>query len=217
MAYPIKSFRLFQWLSFFFFFITTKEAFYHFKWPPRISPFFATWEETLVKVMLCRLALYVPGSSAESNGIKQKCLSAPAESSAPHLSTFVKPTCMQSYVTWCVSSLSCWPLQRDHHSYRPSAPVVLPPGKHSMENQSHQQPRSSEKMNVTVLNQPKMQKKISLPLQREGKSGRSLNRPEHCPHHWKLVIGLNFALRQRNRLHVSYPFLNCKWQQQLPM
>lgn len=83
------------------------------------------------------------------------------------------------------------------HSYQPSAStVVLPPGKHSMENQSHQHLRSTEKMNVAVLNQPKMQRKISLPLQteREGKSGRSLNRLERCPNHWKLVIGLYFTL-----------------------
>ena len=30
--------------------------------------------------------------------------------------------------------------------------------------------------------------------EREGKSGRSLNRLEHCPNHWKLVIGLYFTL-----------------------
>lgn len=30
--------------------------------------------------------------------------------------------------------------------------------------------------------------------ERGGKSGRSLNRRERCPHHWKLVIGLYFTL-----------------------
>lgn len=53
--------------------------------------------------------------------------------------------------------------------------------------------------------------------EREGKSGRSLNHLECCLNHWKLVIGLYFTFHQRNRLHVSYPFLNCKWQPQLFM
>lgn len=104
-----------------------------------------------------------------------------------------RPAC-SLHVTRCVSSQSCRPLR----NYQPSAStVVLPPGKHSRENQSHQQLRSTEKMNVAVLNQPKMQRKISLPLQRERgreKSGRSLNRLERCPNNWKLVIGLYFTL-----------------------
>lgn len=113
-----------------------------------------------------------------------------------YLRLLKRPAC-SLHVTRCVSGQSCRPLRRCPHNYQPSAStVVLPPGKHSMGNQSHQQLRSTEKMNVAVLNQPKMQRKISLLLQREreGKSGRSLNRLERCPNNWKLVIGLYFTL-----------------------
>lgn len=46
--------------------------------------------------------------------------------------------------------------------------------------ESHQQQRSTEKMNLAVLNQPKMQRKISLPLQRERERewGREWAKPE---------------------------------------
>lgn len=71
------------------------------------------------------------------------------------------------------------PLQRCPYNYQPSAStVVLPPGKRWVENQSHQQLRSTEKMNVAVLNQPKMQRKISLPLQRERVREREWAKPE---------------------------------------
>lgn len=104
-----------------------------------------------------------------------------AESPAPLLSPVVKAACMQSSRrTMRIQSVLPGVVYNTGHSYQPSPSVVLPPGKHSVGNQSHQQPRTTEKTNVTVLNQPKMQRKKSLPLQRERerKSGKEWAKPE---------------------------------------
>lgn len=64
-------------------------------------------------------------------------------------------------------------------TYQPmGSSVVLPPGKQWVENQSHQHLRSTENVNVAVLNLPKIQKKISPPLQRERQWGREWAKPE---------------------------------------
>lgn len=128
------------------------------------------------------------------------------------LHLFKRPAC-SLHVTRCVSSQTCRPLQHYPHSYQPSASaVVLPPGKPpATEINGENECRSFESAKSAEESKP-------APTKREwGKEWAKLNHLERCPNHWKLVIGFILPFHQRNRLPVSYPFLNCKWQQQLPI
>lgn len=174
---------------------------------------FASWEDILVKVKVFYFPLYVPGCRAESDGVQRASHSAVG---APlccgwvicPLSPFVKTACMQpSRRTMRVlpAPYNATPATTSHQ-HRQSYYLLA----------SHQQPRSTEKMNVAVLNQPKMQRKVSLPRQREREWGKEWAKPESSGALPKPLEACDRSLFQRNRLPVSYPFLNCKWQQQLP-
>lgn len=118
------------------------------KWCPRFfAPYFSIREDRLVKVMqrflLCphrtRILRRVRMVFSKPLCCRSASLQRLSHRSPFYLRLLERPAC-SLHVTRCVSSQSCRPLQHYPHNYQQSAStVVLPPGKNSMENRSHQQ------------------------------------------------------------------------------
>lgn len=173
MACQIKSFTFSCKDFFFFFFLPLGAVLYYLQRYPRLfSSLFLQAKKIpwLKQRKVFYFALNIPGSSMESDGVRwttvlQEQPSTVAESSAS----------VSVFKMACASGPG--PTAPPPTYQRSASTVVLPPGKHSMGDQSHQQQGSLEKMNVAVLNQPKMQRNKAYPFtEREG--GKEWAKPE---------------------------------------
>lgn len=145
----------------------------------------------------------MPGTSAESDGVQQplhcRSTSLLRLSHQPTLqSPFVKTACMQTFTS------------QDTCPVSPASPVnAVPTTTSHQHQQSHYLLASSQWEISATSNRDQRRKWMSqfwisqnaeenkpapTKREREGKSGRSLNRLERCPNNWKLVIGLYFTL-----------------------
>lgn len=203
----------------FLWFLAPRALFCYFTWSQRLfffCPIFESGEDILLKwsQVFCvppQRARIQRGVRCRSAYLLQERPSAAAESSTPSPSPrLLKRAACRRHFTRCSAVSPAGPL-RGYPS--PLLPAV---GFHSRttswqtEIDGENECRSFESAKNAEESKPAATKGES-----EGKSGRS--RLERCSGHWKLVIGLNFTVHQRNRLPVSNPFLNCKWQQPLRM
>lgn len=206
MACQIKSFRLLQFV--FVFVFTPRAVFYYLKWCPRFfffpPHFFSRWEDFLVKVMqgfllsshrariLRRVGWFSANRSAV--GVPLYC----GWVIGPPSISVCWTACMQpSRHAVCFQSVLPAPttlspqqpaisINSRTTSWQESNGKSEPP---ATGNDGENECRSFESAKNAEENKPAPTKRES-----EGKSGRSLNRLERCPNHWKRVIGLYFTL-----------------------